>query len=275
MRVLLHKFCNVQPEDADIDLIFPNKAEKGDGVEASLPEVAQLFGELEAAVASHEAAVAQESSQADACRQKAKYVHGVFAATRSAEEAVAAHESAQARLRKRSNRFGALLIRKGKPASAVAASMVAEGAVDKKAFRRRCEADPDLTGWGDGELDKLFEQLRTRLGEATAATLDEEALQRAFSLMCDEASAARQAVRDRDIDVIETSKAVTAAQAEYSRSVQAWEQEAALEADRLERARQAQAEAEDRRSRLRRSRTQRLSQDSSQRLPPAGEVEVS
>ena len=75
--------------------------------------------------------------------------------------------------------------------AAVAAAMTAEGAVDRRTFRRRCEADVDLAGWADGELERLFELLRKRLVEA-GATLDARALTTAFALLRDEARRAHR-----------------------------------------------------------------------------------
>ena len=76
------------------------------------------------------------------------------------------------------------------------------------------------------------------------------------------ATRARQAMRERDIEVIEACKAVNAAQSAHRAKSVAWEKEAAAEAERVERAKLAQAHADaEWRSKLRRARTQRTSKD--------------
>ena len=262
----------LRPEDAHIDALFPSKASSlGDDGQpealqpAGMAEIAQMLEELHDMRVAHEAAAATESAQASACRERAAAVRAVSVTTRCAEEAVRAHKVAHAQLHLRTARFGGMLASKGEGAAAMAASMVAEGPVDRKAFRKRCDGDVALAGLADGELERLFDELKRRLlGEevSSCATLDAAALERGFALLMAEAAAARQAMRERDIEVIEACKAVNAAQSAHRAKSVAWEKEAAAEAERVERAKLAQAHADaEWRSKLRRARTQRTSKD--------------
>ena len=221
----------------EIDNLFPTLDTDGNGT-INESELDAALEQLENARKLHQATIATEIIRSDVYRKRIERIKGVVAWTVRSEDAVREREVA---LKKALGaRLGDVVLEKQVPPEELAAMWTKDGPVDKARFRRESES----LGWKAdvADVDRLFDRLLVQAG-SKQSLLDRMQLEDALSTLTTDAQLIKPRIRDLNIEIIETTKAVKTVQAEHKVQMQLEDEEEKVAEEESRRRKDARAAA--------------------------------